>query len=753
MQKRYSVGLTTLILALSLLMVTSISALGEVEVLRGASVMSEASAIKPNDITVRNDVIEFTVGVETGGSYGMPPGVIVDAGNEETGDMVATLGFVADGFNEWVKYTDIEVTTNTEEKAVVTSSGHWQGNEDVRIVTTYTLEAGNNFIEFSTDVENVGDKSFEMTSGYAVSTSGMQTYLPGYGDVTEGIYSMPSVDTLPLNWVGGYNENKGTYGFYFPDMTHFTASDTWVDPFWKIDLEPGDSVNESAKFFIWEETDVSKPLNKFYELNDIPTGTIGGTVKTTSGEPVPNPYVNIKQDGENIVTVRGDEKGKFQLNLAGGDYTVDAGLEGYSQNEPKSFTVETEETKEVTYEAVEDPGTVILETMTEELGRVPFQVKINSDGKYRESLYTGFNGRKTLTMPPGEYTFELVYGDGITTYPVEKNITVKSGGKQLIQETVSKAFKPNGNNYYSSDLHHHSNILDGTTPPKDLVKSFLASDLDLTFVSDHNSVGSHQVLDMISEKVDVPFVPGMEITTEKWGHFNAYSLDMGMASMGKGNPESLFDDARDKGAEFIHVNHPNTGGSYFDRTVRMKDGSLEFTEGFVGSFDGIEINGAWGDDDEKTLKQTYSFWNMGKKYTTLAASDTHGVWQAWGGSGAERTFVYVGGELTPDKFLEALDEQHAFWTYGPLVYLEANGEIPGETVTKPMVELTATVKSTEGLKKAVLLKNGEPVKNYELSGNTDFVSYTEKVDGDGWYALKVVESDGDMAHTNPIWYR
>lgn len=30
----------------------------------------------------------------------MPPGVIVDAGNAKTGDMVATLGFVADNFGE-----------------------------------------------------------------------------------------------------------------------------------------------------------------------------------------------------------------------------------------------------------------------------------------------------------------------------------------------------------------------------------------------------------------------------------------------------------------------------------------------------------------------------------------------------------------------------------------------------------------------------------------------------------------------------
>lgn len=137
--------------------------------------MSEAKATKVNDITVRNDVIEFSVGVDSGGAYGMPPGVIVDAGNQKIGDMVATLGFVANNFGEWVNYTDIEVVTNTADEVVVRSSGHWQGHENVKINTWYTLGAGDNHINLYTTVENVGDKVHEMVTGYGVSMSGMQT--------------------------------------------------------------------------------------------------------------------------------------------------------------------------------------------------------------------------------------------------------------------------------------------------------------------------------------------------------------------------------------------------------------------------------------------------------------------------------------------------------------------------------------------------------------------------------------------------
>jgi hypothetical protein len=724
----------------------------KVRVLYGTSSMSEAKATKANDITVRNDLIEFSVGVDSGGAYGMPPGVIVDAGNQKTGDMVATLGFVANNFGEWVNYTDIGVITETPDEVVVRSKGHWQGHKNVKITTWYTLRAGESHINLYTTVENVGDTAREMVTGYGVSMSGMQTYLPGYGDVTSGMYSLQSADTLPLNWVGGYNENKGTYGFYFEEMTDFTASDTWVDPFKVINLKPGDKVIEEADFYIWEEKDVSKPLATYYELNDIPTGTFSTSVKDSEGNVVPNPYVNIKQDGENIVTVQGDQEGVLELELAKGDYTVDGGLKSYSENDPVEFSVKAGETNELTYDEVKVPGTVDFSTSLEESGATPAQVLVNSDGKFRETIYTGFEGEASMTLPPGTYTFDLVYGDNFTTKEINKEVTVDPGEMDTVSATFEKIYQPNEENYYGSDLHHHSNILDGTTPPADLVRSFLASDLDLTIVTDHNKVANHEKIASLSEEHGIPFIPSVEITTQSWGHFNAYPLDVGKNPIYKGTPDEFFQDARDKGATFIQVNHPNTNGSYFDRTVTQQDDGLKLSEDYVGSYDGIEINGSWDDGDKKTLQETYEFWNKGKKYTIVANSDTHNVWQSWGGSGAQRTYAYVEGDLTVDKYVKALNEQKAFWTYGPLVYMEANGEVPGSELKKDTVTIRAALKSTDGLKKATLIKNGKAVKTFELSGNYFVIGYGTQVEGDGWFALKVTEQDGDLAGTNPVWY-
>lgn len=475
--------------------------------------------------------------------------------------------------------------------------------KNVKITTTYTLKAGDSHIDLSTTVENVGETTYKMTSGYGVSMSGMQTYLPGYGAVANGMYSLHSAETLPLSWVGGYNENKGTYGFYFPTMTHFTAFDTWVDPFRKIVLNPGEKVVENASFYIWEQKDVSLPLSKYYERNNITTGTLSGTVKTTSGQIVEKPYVNIAKDGKLIVTVRGNKDGEFKLQLAAGQYSVDAGLKSYSQNEAVNVTVDKETKTTLTYSKVKDPGIVTLNTKTGNKGNIPAQILIYSKRKFRSTLYTGFNGNAQLTMPPGEYRLELVYGDGYTAPEIQKNITVVSNETTSINVTFHKVFYPNTRNYYTTDLHHHSNILDGTTPPKDLVKSFMASGLDLTFVSDHNAVANHQIINELSKKHGLPFIPSVEITTEKWGHFNAYPLNLGELPIHTGKPKEFFQDTRDKGATFIQVNHPNTGGSYFDRTVTLKDNKLSFTKGYYGGFDGIEINGAWDFDGIPTTRK------------------------------------------------------------------------------------------------------------------------------------------------------
>ena len=45
-----------------------------------------------------------------------------------------------------------------------------------------------------------------------------------------------------------------------------------------------------------------------------------------------------------------------------------------------------------------------------------------------------------------------------------------------------------GTGWYSADLHHHSDVLDGNTEAEYVMRSELAAGLDIAFLSDHDSV-------------------------------------------------------------------------------------------------------------------------------------------------------------------------------------------------------------------------------------------------------------------------
>lgn len=63
---------------------------------------------------------------------------------------------------------------------------------------------------------------------------------------------------------------------------------------------------------------------------------------------------------------------------------------------------------------------------------------------------------------------------------------------------------PNRQHWYGADLHHHGNVLEGVTPPEIVVRAQLATDLDLTFISDHDSTINHQTFAELSAKRGVP---------------------------------------------------------------------------------------------------------------------------------------------------------------------------------------------------------------------------------------------------------
>lgn len=416
------------------------------------------------------------------------------------------------------------------------------------------------------------------------------------------------------------------------------------------------------------------------------------------------------------------------------------------------------------------PSAVVL---TQPTGQVT--VKVTLDGQPTDALifardrfgklfaaYTDLKeiGRARLTLPQERYTLIVDHGAGFTTLPFAQEITVQASKTLELQADLKRAFSPAKEwSYYAADLHAHSTVsLDGHTPVEQLVLVQIAADLDLVFISDHESIAGHALFAETARARGFPAILSEEITTPQ-GHWNAYPLTCAVTYAPGKNPKDYFAAARACGAQVIQANHPGSSGDgYF---------ALLGTEAFDYSFDAVEIlNGEFDKGDDAAIQQLFKFWNEGRRYIAIGSSDDHD-WMdfRYERYGRPRTYVTVEGELTAEKWIAALKSGRAFTTYGPLVNFTAQDEkvLPGDTVTLSrgqeitfkaeliVVPREAQQEEPRTLQQAQIIKNGKVLKNFNLSEDRAVITLTDKPTEKGWYLVRVVADDGDQAYTNPIW--
>jgi hypothetical protein len=374
-------------------------------------------------------------------------------------------------------------------------------------------------------------------------------------------------------------------------------------------------------------------------------------------------------------------------------------------------------------------------------------------------------GRAGFSLAPGGYTLSVEHGAGFTSEPEIIELSVEPDAPAALTVEIARRFDPRAEGYYSADLHTHTAASaaamerdfgitnHGVTPVDQAVGVQRAADLDVMFISDHNSVDGHELFAQTAEERGVPYILSEEITTLQWGHFNPYMLDPGalIPYSPEKIPDEYFAEARAAGAAVIQINHPLEPGLgyFFSRTAPE----------FNPSFDVVEaMNGPFDDGDFYAIEQLFRYWNEGKRYTAVGVSDDHD-WKALEVRyGSARTYVHLSGELTAVTFLESLMAGHAFATYGPLVYLTANGSaIPGDTLTLSsgdVVTLEARIQSVEPLDslRAEVVRSGVRVAAFDLSGNEQTISFEDAPEGDGWYVVRLMDSQrAYLALTNPIW--
>ncbi|MGR3555513.1 MAG: CehA/McbA family metallohydrolase [Paracoccus sp. (in: a-proteobacteria)] len=729
-------------------------ALADVTLTKGPTPIPDGEAVSAGDITIQNERLAFTLAVESQAPWGVPRGVIVDLAPVKDGapdlDRIAFADFIPNNWSAWPNTRlDVEVVTNTPEMAVIRITRDF-GAADLE--TTYTLEAGSDRVHLVTKMTNTGSEPLaDQISGFTLwPDSGYLFAVPGMAGVEEG-----SADDALSDRVVAYDADW-FIALHAPYMTQVGYGSK--DLYTTHSLAPDESRSFEGWLQVGPSGDLAPVVAAEIERDSLPAGAISGRIASGDG-PVSGSVLVVEKAGVPYAwTLTPD--GTYDIALPVGDYTVYATAEGYSQSAPRQVSMAADEAVTLDFDDLEAPGTV--DFAVTDMAGAPIDARIAiTEGQSpvveflgRKTFFTELQpvGRASAKLAPGDYVFTVGHGAGFLSKGREVEVSVGTGETQDVPVELDLIADPGKSGWYASDMHHHADQLEGTTPPDYLARSELAAGLDLIFVSDHDSTVNHAALAKIAEDRGVPFIPSVEMSPS-WGHFNVYPLALGeplAIDTSTATAAEVFAEARRLGADAIQSNHPFIPYGYL---ASLEAGTVP--GGFSPDIDLLEMNGPG--DDARVFERAGQLWSQGQRIFLSAGSDAHDVWNDT--TGLARAYVHVPGEISTDGFVENLKAGHAYVTRGPLILPEVmfGSDLrirPGEART-----LSFDLTAANGLARATLVgPDGEiESQSFDAGPTTASAAFTVTADASSdrsdWVALTVEDADGKMAFSDPIWIR
>ncbi len=737
-------------LLLAGLLVGASSAHAEVSVTRGATDIPDGEALAEEDLTIANDRLAFAIAVESRPPWGVPRGTLVDLAAVKEGevdlDRIAFADFIPDNWSAWPNDGKaVEVVEESAERAVVRIRRNWA---DAWVTTTYTLEAGSDRIHLQTELENAGDEALDaIRSGFTLwPDTGYLFGVPGLGDAKETTAEGALSDRMVAydrDWV------FALHAPYF-DRVNYEGQDMYLEHY----LAPGESRTFEGWLQVVPDGDLAPVVAAEAERRGEATGRVAGSLRNAQGEAPPDGLVMIEKAGHPYAWTLAEE-GEFDIALPKGNYAAYATALGHANSEPVTLEVGTDGEQVIDFEGLQGPGTLSLDVRDSDSGEPRDARLVILEGQQppveflgKQTFFTELEpvGQAELELAPGDYRLSVDAGAGFTAEQQELAVSLTSG--ETVEETleIERLAEPNDQDWYGGDLHHHANILEGTTPPEMVVRAQLATDLDLTFISDHDSTVNHEEFLELSEQRGVPFIPSVEVSPS-WGHINPFPIDLGgelEVDPGTDSVQEILADARRLNAEVIPLNHPFNDYGY----LRNLAGD-SVPGGFTAGFDLLELNAEV--DNAPTRATAHNLWDQGTRVYFTAGTDTHDAWNDL--TGRIRMMARVPGELTPRAFARALKNGHGYATQGPLLY-PRNG-LFGDTLRLTEGEAfswTLDVEAVDGLAEARLIgPGGEVLERIALEGRQAELALALDEGLEGWVALEVDDQDGDTAWSNPLW--
>jgi len=330
---------------------------------------------------------------------------------------------------------------------------------------------------------------------------------------------------------------------------------------------------------------------------------------------------------------------------------------------------------------------------------------------------------------------------------------------------------------YFGDIHGHSRISDGSGAPEDYYRfAREVSRLDIVALTDHADYGTIPVKGKVWERIKkaandactpgefITFL-GFEWTNWKYGHRNVYYRD------GEGPVFRSIDPESDTPQELWSLLEPfeamtiahHVGGGPIGadwsieppptKEMLVEICSIHGSSEYYGAENAI-YNPTEGAFVRDALMRGY-------RLGIIASGDTHD-----GHPGQRSAGAITGGlvgvyspELTREAIWDALRRRQVYGTSGPKIILNFRvGDSPmGSEIkwdsSKGPLPIALRAFACDDIASIEVIRNGEKV--FSQKGDGVFaevlIEDPEPPRGDSWYYARVVQNDGAMAWSSPVW--
>lgn len=386
-------------------------------------------------------------------------------------------------------------------------------------------------------------------------------------------------------------------------------------------------------------------------------------------------------------------------------------------------------------------------------------------------------GTFEVELPAGEAA--LVVVKGFEHLPVERTVSIVEGETTEITVRLEALVDMESRGWFSGSTHVHANYGGNLhNSLENLVMMSAAEDQDIVLeqiANKDNRILDHQLFrpgggaHPLSTD-DRIVVVGQEYRPPFYGHVFMFGMTdhlispfatgyegTGIASLYPSNTDML-GKAKAQGAWTGYVH-----SSFDDDPL---EGDLGGAKGFI-----VDAALEMADALEWSTSQTgwaplYAVWNNDIRTALVGGEDSISDLHTSSLVGSVRTYVHLGGApFTMENWLNGMKAGRAFFTNGPLVEFEIEGQGPGQQLDLSEGEevvASLEINSVTPLDRAEIVFNGEVVASIPFTGDRTRLSLERSLrpTSSGWYHVRVSGPRGEsfpmdiawvQAATNPIW--